>query len=147
MLAEAQQCGAATLAMLFNQDSLAEWSKALASGASPQGRGFEPHSCHFCEPSAARSVRSKHITSACTLKSPRYPLPPLQKCVLSDAWPRGVTVSTLDSESSDRGSNPREAFFGSRHSRKETETASSERTHVLHTDTRNSIFGLGQLST
>ena len=26
-------------------------------------------------------------------------------------WPRGVTVSTLDSESSDRGSNPREAFF------------------------------------
>ena len=25
-------------------------------------------------------------------------------------WPRGVTVSTLDSESSDRGSNPREVF-------------------------------------
>ena len=25
-------------------------------------------------------------------------------------WPRGVTVGTLDSESSDRGSNPREAF-------------------------------------
>jgi hypothetical protein len=25
-------------------------------------------------------------------------------------WPRGVTVSTLDSESSDHGSNPREAF-------------------------------------
>ena len=30
-----------------HQDSLAEWSKALASGASPQGRGFEPHSCQF----------------------------------------------------------------------------------------------------
>ena len=30
------------------QDSLAEWSKALASGASPQGRGFKPHSCHAC---------------------------------------------------------------------------------------------------
>ena len=29
------------------QDTLAEWSKALASGASPQGRGFEPHRCHF----------------------------------------------------------------------------------------------------
>ena len=29
------------------QDSLAEWSKALASGAGPQGRGLEPHSCHF----------------------------------------------------------------------------------------------------
>ena len=26
------------------KDSLAEWSKALAQGASPQGRGFEPHS-------------------------------------------------------------------------------------------------------
>ena len=25
-------------------------------------------------------------------------------------WPRGVTASTLDSESSDRGSNPREAL-------------------------------------
>ena len=29
---------------------MAEWSKALASGASPQGRGFEPHSCHFAAP-------------------------------------------------------------------------------------------------
>ena len=29
--------------------------------------------------------------------------------------PRGVTVSTLDSESSDRGSNPREAFCDRRH--------------------------------
>ena len=32
-------------------DGLAEWSKALASGASPKGRGFEPHSRHlraFC---------------------------------------------------------------------------------------------------
>ena len=26
---------------------MAEWSKALALGASPKGRGFEPHSCHF----------------------------------------------------------------------------------------------------
>ncbi len=33
-------------ASLMLRDSLAEWSKALASGASPQGRGFEPHSCH-----------------------------------------------------------------------------------------------------
>ena len=31
---------------LGTQDSLAEWSKALAQGASPQGRGFKPHSCH-----------------------------------------------------------------------------------------------------
>ena len=34
----------------YVQDSLAEWSKALAQGASPQGRGFEPHSCHFAAP-------------------------------------------------------------------------------------------------
>ena len=26
---------------------MAEWSKALASGASPKGRGFEPHSSHI----------------------------------------------------------------------------------------------------
>ena len=30
----------------MDRDSLAERSKALAQGASPQGRGFEPHSCH-----------------------------------------------------------------------------------------------------
>ena len=28
-------------------DSLAEWFKALASGASPSGRGLEPRSCHL----------------------------------------------------------------------------------------------------
>jgi hypothetical protein len=40
--------GAASSILIFEsiQDSLAEWSKALASGASPQGHGFEPHSCH-----------------------------------------------------------------------------------------------------
>ena len=33
---------------------------------------------------------------------------------MSISGPRGVTVSTLDSESSDRGSNPREAFSATR---------------------------------
>ena len=28
------------------KDSLAEWSKAVAQGAIPKGRRFEPHSCH-----------------------------------------------------------------------------------------------------
>jgi hypothetical protein len=28
-------------------DNLAAWSKALAPGASPQGRGFQPHRCHL----------------------------------------------------------------------------------------------------
>ena len=44
-----------------------------------------------------------------------------QIVALDEAWldlvfnrPRGVTVSTLDSESSDRGSNPREAFLALR---------------------------------
>ena len=37
-------------------DSLAEWSKALAPGASPKGRGFEPHSCHFVRLHAAGNV-------------------------------------------------------------------------------------------
>ena len=38
---------------------------------------------------------------------------PLAVCRLQElvsSWSRGATVSTLDSESSDRGSNPREAF-------------------------------------
>ena len=28
-------------------DALAERSKAVAQGAIPKGRGFEPHRCHF----------------------------------------------------------------------------------------------------
>ena len=42
------------LLRLNMQDSLAEWSKALASGASPKGRGFEPHSCHLVKVSTMR---------------------------------------------------------------------------------------------
>ena len=37
-------------------DSLAEWSKALASGASPQGRGFKPHSCHLRTPLVSQAL-------------------------------------------------------------------------------------------
>ena len=42
------------------QDGLAEWSKALASGVSPQGRGFEPHSRHIdnCKASALPATPS-----------------------------------------------------------------------------------------
>ena len=35
------------LAWNYDRDTLAEWSKALASGASPQGRGSEPRRCHM----------------------------------------------------------------------------------------------------
>ena len=35
------------LITMIYHDSLAERSKAVAQGAIPQGRGFEPHSCHY----------------------------------------------------------------------------------------------------
>ncbi len=40
------------------RDSLAEWSKALTPGTSPQGRGFEPHSCHLIAPPGAQRTVS-----------------------------------------------------------------------------------------
>ena len=33
--------------IIVTKDNVAEWSKALASGASPQGRGFESRRYHF----------------------------------------------------------------------------------------------------
>jgi hypothetical protein len=45
-------------------DSLAEWSKALASGASPQGRGFEPHSCQCLRRAPAPSRLERSTDSA-----------------------------------------------------------------------------------
>ena len=33
----------------IDRDTLAERSKAVAQGAIPKGRGFEPHRCHFSE--------------------------------------------------------------------------------------------------
>ena len=46
------------------QDGLAEWSKALASGASPQGRGFEPHSCQQSLAKLCGHVPDHSATSA-----------------------------------------------------------------------------------
>ena len=37
----------AAIIIFAQRGSLAERSKALASGASPKGREFESHSCHF----------------------------------------------------------------------------------------------------
>ena len=45
-----------------SHDSLAEWSKALASGASPQGRGFEPHSCHSWIASSTSWLLAHHMS-------------------------------------------------------------------------------------
>ena len=37
------------LCCLVTKDTLAERSKAVAQGAIPKGRGFEPHRCHFAD--------------------------------------------------------------------------------------------------
>ena len=62
-------------------DSLAEWSKALASGANPKGRGLDTHSCQSCpaccacveHASADTLVRSHPMELA--PRSIRQPLP------------------------------------------------------------------------
>ena len=50
--ARAMQCSSewtydGVLGNMLCYDSLAEQSKAVAQGAIPKGRGFEPHSCQF----------------------------------------------------------------------------------------------------
>ena len=47
-------------------DSLAERSKAVAQGAIPKGRGFEPHSCHSLKPSTMCVCFSGQKTSRYT---------------------------------------------------------------------------------
>ena len=44
-------------------DTLAQCSKALASGASPQGRGFQPHRCHL-----AVSIFQLSVTSGACVR-------------------------------------------------------------------------------
>ena len=39
--------GTAAVCFSTSKDSLAERSKAVAQGAIPKGRGFDPHSCHL----------------------------------------------------------------------------------------------------
>ena len=62
------------------------------------------------EPEQARNPQQNDINPA---KDARHATLVLQLQCAYMAWirPRGVTVSTLDSESSDRGSNPREASW------------------------------------
>ena len=62
-----------------------------------------PRSALICQClSAGRSAQ--HV---CTPNAPAFMG---AQNVANFDWPGGVTVSSLDSESSDRGSNPREAF-------------------------------------
>ena len=44
-------------------DALAERSKAVAQGAIPKGRGFEPHSCHFHSTVDTSNISSTHTFS------------------------------------------------------------------------------------
>ena len=61
-----------------DNDTLAERSKAVAQGAIPKGRGFEPHRCHFeidyfC-PHASADPDLQNDTCGCRdvgLQSPR----------------------------------------------------------------------------
>ena len=64
----------------------------------------------------------------------RHFLRAIMRTPLLATWPRGVTVSTLDSESSDRGSNPREAslcFRARAHLPMANSTVSSHRGRVI----------------
>ena len=45
----------------IDRDTLAERSKAVAQGAIPKGRGFEPHRCHFAYPSRLVSLTFAHM--------------------------------------------------------------------------------------
>ena len=69
----------------LGQDSLAEWSKALAPGASPQGRGFESHSCHLSFPKKTKSSIVKSVGS-----NPRAVICRFQKQNLSIADSRCI---------------------------------------------------------
>ena len=76
------------------RDSLAEWSKALAQGASPQGRGFEPHSCHpFNDAGASRRPGSTLEPKSCcdaTVAQTHLPAAPapLREARRPEAQPR-----------------------------------------------------------
>jgi hypothetical protein len=56
------------------QDSLAEWSKALVSGASPQGRGFEPHSCQLHD-----AATNAQFLSELAFEYMILPMPPIRQ--------------------------------------------------------------------
>ena len=46
--------------LVEGDDSVAEWSKALRLGRSPQGRGFKPHRCQsMCPVASARLLHGK----------------------------------------------------------------------------------------
>ena len=59
-------------------------------------------------------------------KAMGFPLAAASRWRRAVSWPCGVTVSTLDSESSDRGSNPREASLRFGFAQQQTFDAQSE---------------------
>ena len=70
------------------QDALAEWSKALAQGASPKGRGFEPHRRHMIHIryTVSNTVSFAHPRRSLSLPAPPFlslrltPFPSLDTC-------------------------------------------------------------------
>ena len=109
------------------QDSLAEWSKALASGASPQGRGFEPHSCqvsHQCFPVGPNTF--PYPPDACSATRPSgqsHECSHTRGSRQSNAaqtfarWAHGVVVSHPLSMREALGSIPSVSIFSSPHRR------------------------------
>ena len=82
----------------------------------PRAQGGDPANSGFWGPSPAQPPPPPHPHGACPGCRRWVQGPPIEQETLQNEmdadiiWPRGVTVSTLDPESSDRGSNPREAF-------------------------------------
>ena len=64
----------------YYYDSLAEWSKALASGASPQGRGLEPHSCQLAHKRQRAQLHVDRARSALLASSGSCPQQNRAKC-------------------------------------------------------------------
>ena len=58
----------------------------------------------------SEEAQQSFIGFAMCAKKNRAEQSPKTRMASPGTWPCGVTVSTLDSESSDRGSDPREAF-------------------------------------
>ena len=76
----------------FEADSLAEWSKAPALGAGPQGRGFESHSCHIIAPSRVllTSLRfANFLVNYGRIRDSSY-ASSIVKCSTKTVWPSGL---------------------------------------------------------
>ena len=100
-------CGVEMTAIDAAASALGSCCSDITSALHAEGPGFKSQWAH-CRPSMHLMNEYSFNTRG---SNPIEPLILFCKHIQSVAsWPHGVTVSTLDSESSDRGSTPREAF-------------------------------------